>query len=184
MKSLPLALILCFYTALAKSETNIKMNFKNEELSKVIEAYSKASNQKFIIDPAVRGKVSILLPQPVSVDEAFNQLSSALAVNGFAISKQGDTMIVKSARSIQRDLIEVSSARPNLKPERMVVWIYTPKNISVRTIVDEMRMLSSKDGEMSVLAKTNQVVFTDWASSLNRVADLLEKVDQPSSPKK
>ncbi len=165
-----------------ETTSKMKMYFNNEDLIKIIEQYSKASGQKFVIDPGVRGKISIFLQDPVTLDEAFNQMSSALAINGYAISKQGDTMIIKSARNIQRDLIEVSTQRPTLKPERMYSWVYTFKNISAEQVNRDLRILPSKDGEMSVNSATNQVIFTDWSANLNRIGDLLAELDKKVDP--
>ncbi len=166
----------------AKAQTKMKMNFNNEELPKVIEAYSKASGQKFVVDPSVRGKATIIVQDSVSLEEAFDHLSSALALNGFAISKQGDTMVIKSARNIQRDLIEVSTALPLLKPERMVTWIYTAKNVPVVNINRELRIFPSKDGEMSVSSATNQIIISDWASNIHRINAILKEVDKKLDP--
>jgi general secretion pathway protein D len=178
-----LAMIFAVFTiTLAQAEEKIKMYYNNEELTKVIELYSKASGQKFVVDPSVRGKISIYLQEPISIQEAFNQLSSALAINGYAISKQGDTMVIKSARSIQRDLIEVSTERPALKPERMYTWIYSVKNLPAENINRDLRILLSKDGEMAVNTNTNQIVFTDWSSNLNRVAELMKEIDKQVDP--
>lgn len=164
------------------AEETMKMYFNNEELTKIIESYSKASGQKFVVDPAVRGKISIFLPEPVPLPEAFNQLSTALAVNGYGISKQGDTMVIKTARNIQRDLIEVGTAVPALKPERMYTWIYTVKNLPAASINRELRILSSKDGEMVVNEATNQLIFSDWVSNLNRINEILKEVDRKTEP--
>ncbi|MGZ3772506.1 MAG: secretin N-terminal domain-containing protein [Pseudobdellovibrionaceae bacterium] len=171
-----------FSLSFAKAEGQLKMYFNNEDLSKIIEIYSHASGQKFVIDPSVRGKISIYIQEPLSLEEAFNQLSTALAVNGFAISKQGDTMVIKSARNIQRDLIEVSTEKPSLKPERMYSWIYTAKNIPAGDIVRELRILPSKDGEMSVVEGTNQIIITDWTSNLIRVSEVLKELDKKPDP--
>lgn len=181
MKFLALILV-TFAMNLAPAEDKIKMYCNNEELTNVIEFYSKASGQKFVVDPSVRGKISIFIQEPVSLPDAFNQLSTALAVNGYAISKQGDTMVIKSARNIQRDLIEVSTERPSLKPERMYTWIYNVKNLPVESINQDLRILVSKDGEMAVNSSTNQIVFTDWVSNLNRVAELMKELDKKVDP--
>ncbi len=122
-----LGLFISLLGSSAQAEDKISMNYVNEDLIKIIEVYAKQSRQKFIVDAGVRGKVSILLPEPVSITEAFHHLSSALAINGYAISTQGDTMVIKSARNIQRDLHEVSQEKPALKPERMYTWIYQLK---------------------------------------------------------
>lgn len=176
------ALFVIFSVSFAGAEEKLKMYFNNEDLTKIIEIYSKASGQKFVVDPSVRGKASIFIQEPVSLEEAFNELSSALAINGYAISKQGDTMVIKSARNIQRDLIEVSTEKPSLKPERMYSWIYTAKNVPVLSIIRELRILNSKDGEMNAYEPTNQIVFTDWTSNLLRVASILKEVDKKVDP--
>jgi general secretion pathway protein D len=168
-----------FISLAALAQQKIAMSFNNEELTKVIETYSKASGQKFIVDPSVRGKITIILPEPISIEEAFNHLSSALAINGYAISKQLDTMVIKSARNIQRDLIEVSTARPALKPERMYTWIYKAKYLSAEQVSRELRILNSKDGELSPYSKGNQIIISDWVSNINRIADLLNELDKP-----
>lgn len=166
----------------ASAETTMKMNYNQEDLLKVIEAYSKVSGQKFVVDASVRGKVSIFTQKELPLAEAFNELTSALAVNGYGISKQGDTMIVKSARNIQRDYIEVSSERPSLKPERMYSWVYSVRNQSASQINRDVRTLMSRDGEMVVNTALNQLIFTDWVSNLNRIADLLKEIDKPADP--
>lgn len=181
MKSLIL-FVICSSVVFAKSTETMKMYFNNEEIIKIIEMYSKASGQKFLVDPSVRGKVSIFIQEPVALDEAFNQLSSALAINGYAISKQGDTMVIKSARNIQRDLVEVSTSKPALKPERMYTWIYAFKNISAENVMRDLRIIPSKDGEMSVNQSGNQIIITDWSSNLNRVAEILKELDKKTDP--
>jgi general secretion pathway protein D len=175
-----LTLILAIFTvSLSQAENKIKMYYKNEDLTKIIEFYSKVSGQKFVVDATVRGKISLYLQEPVSIEEAFNQLSSALALNGYAISKQGDTMVISAARNIQRDLIEVSTERPVLKPQRLYTWIYNVRHLPADRINREFRILPSKEGEMSVSTNTNQLIFTDWVSNINRVAELLKEIDKP-----
>lgn len=166
-----------------RPEDKISMNFVNEDLIKVIETYAKQSKQKFIIDAGVRGKVSILLSEPVSVTEAFNHLSSALAINGFAISTQGDTMVIKSARNVQRDLHEVGYEKPALKPERMYTWIYQLKHVSAAQVNRDFRIFPSKDGEITVDMNQNQLVISDFVSNLWRIADILKGIDRPIDAK-
>lgn len=175
-----------FLSNAVRAEDTLKMYYKNEEILKVIEVYSKASGQKFIIDPSVRGKISIFQQEEISLSEAFNQLSTALAVNGFAISKQGDTMVIASARNIQRSLLEVTTQVPSLKPERMVTWIVTLKNATASELHSNVRTLSSRDGEINTYQRLNQLYITDWASNLNRIAALVAELDKrqdPTAPK-
>ena len=178
MKSVVILFLLCS-VSLSNAAEKANSNLNNVEITTIIQNYSKISGQKFIVDPSVRGKISIFQKEPATVEESFNQLSSALAMNGYAISKQGDTMMVKSARNIQRDLIEVSPEVPSLKPERMYTWIYTAKNMTADSINRNLRILVSKDGELSANSETNQLVITDWVSNINRIVALMKEIDKP-----
>ncbi len=173
--------ILFLQVSISYAADLISFTFQNEELTKIIETYSKASGQKFIIDPGVRGKATILMPEKISVAEAFNQLSSALAVNGFAISKRDDTMVVISARNVQRSMVEITTEVPALKPERMVTWIFSPKYLSVSQINRDLRILPSRDGEMNLFVPKNQLIITDWSSNIQRIAELMKNLDTPNS---
>lgn len=171
------ALLLAFGMS-AQAQT-MKMYFDNEDLTKIISEYSKMSGQKFVVDPSVRGKISIFVQEPVSKEEAFNHLSTALMINGYAITMQNGVAVVRTARNAQRDLIDVVTELPPVAPAKMITWVYTPKHVAAQDILRELRMLASKDGEMSINPSTNSLVFSDYTPNLHRVAAILKAVDKP-----
>ena len=180
-----IAFLLLVISVVAQAEDKMKWNYKNEEITKLIEDYSKASGQRFIVDSTVRGRITILNPDDVPLSEAFNQLSEALAINGFAMVKKDDVLTVKNARSSQRDGIEVFNKEvPKAKPQRMVTWIANIKNVSVLELKSQIgRLLNSSYGEIEALEKTNQLIVTDWTSSIARIADVVKEMDMPADPK-
>lgn len=168
--------------ALASSET-MGFNYTNADLTDVLKEYSKWTGQKFVVDPSVKAKVTVFSPQPVGREEAFNLLSSAMAANGYAISKQGDTMYVSSARNIQRNLLEVTSDLPSMKPERMVTWVINLKYVKADEVNKQLRILTSRDGELVPFTDRNQLIVTDWASNLQRIGQLIGKIDVQKTKK-
>jgi type II secretory pathway component GspD/PulD (secretin) len=160
----------------------IKFYFNNEEISKVLENFSRVSGKKMIVESSVRGKISIFNPDTVDVDEAFNQVSKALSMTGYAFVPEGDTLVVRPVRQIQRSLIEVGTELPPLKPERMFSWVVTLKNIPTSVIRKNLRSLSSKDGEHNVIESNNQIIFVDWISNLYRIRELIKQIDIPKNP--
>lgn len=172
-----MVLAACF----ARGET-LRMSFSDTEISKVIDYYSRSTGQKFIVDGSVKGKISIHNPTSVSRDEAFNQLSTALSISGFAISKQGDTMVVRPSRHVQRDLIEVGTTVPPIKPERLYTWVVNLKHVPVEKVMREMRTLASRDGEIVMYSDSNQLYITDWATNLNRISEIIKHLDRPVEP--
>lgn len=180
MKS-TLLLALSLVTASAFAAKN-KMGFtyKDADVIKVIEDYSSASGQKFVIDSNVKGKVTTFNPEQVSLEEAFNQLSMVLAANRLAISKQGDVMMVGESRRIQRNLIEVGTELPTLKPEKMFTWVINLKYVSADQVNRELRILTSADGELVPFQSRNQLLVTDWVSNLHRISAIIAQIDKPA----
>jgi general secretion pathway protein D len=160
----------------------IKFYFNNEEISKVLENYSRISGKKMIVDSSVRGKISIFNPDSVDAQEAFNQVSKALSMNGYAFAPEGDTLVVRPVRQIQRSLLEVGSDLPPPKPERMFSWVVTLKHIPTSVINKELKVLTSKDGEVNIISDNNQIIFVDWISNLYRIRELIKQIDIPKNP--
>ena len=169
--------IALFLAVQVHAETLVDFAFKNAELKSMIEQYSKLTKTKFVIDPAVRGKADIITQNKVSPEEAFALLSSALAVNGYALSEQEGTYVVVTARNVQRSLIPVTDQLPALKPERMVAYIYTTKYMSASALNMSMRVLASKDGEIVAVGE-NKLMMTDWVSNIHRINQTLAMVDR------
>jgi general secretion pathway protein D len=183
LKSFFALLIAVFLVVPGHADDRIKFSFSNEDVAKMIEVYSKATGQKFVLDPSVHAKASILLQEPITREEAFNQLSRALALNGFAICKQADTMVVIRSRAAQRSCTEVTTQLPVESPQRLVTYVYTLQNITADDANRQLRMLISADGEMTPNEKTNQLIFQDWSTNIQRISQILKEVDKPMDPK-
>lgn len=173
-----MALLLAAQGAFAASDT-FKFNFKDAEITKVIEEYATTSKERFIIDPQVKGKITIINPAPISKEEAFNQLSTALANNGVAYVVQDGVFNVKPSRLIQRDSIPVVTELPPMRPERMVTYIIKLKNASADEVNKQLRILTSKDGELVPYTRTNSIIVSDYTPNLHRIAEIVKTLDQP-----
>lgn len=169
--------------SLSAHAKDLSFNFKKKDVIEVIETYSKATGQKFVVSPRVNGKVSIFNKDKISTEVAFNQLSQALALQSISIVQVEDTYNVMPAREAQRDNIQVVHALPPMEPVRMVTWVITLKHANADDINKSLRVIPSKDGEMVPVPKSNQLVLTDWTTNLNRVSQVIEKVDVPSKRK-
>jgi general secretion pathway protein D len=157
----------------------ITLNHKDQEVGAMIESFAKASKKTFVVDPGVRGKVSVFAPEPVGLDEAFDLLSTSLALNGYAIIEHADRYVVMASRNAQRSSIPTLTEIKSVKPERYVTLIMTLNHIPVTEINKNLRILPSKDGEMMSLIESNQLLITDYISNVNRIAGIVKILDQP-----
>jgi general secretion pathway protein D len=171
-------LICALFSSAAFAADKVSFNYENADINKVIKDYAKMTGQKFIVDPQVRGQITITNPGEITTEEAFNELSSALAVNGIGISTQDGTMIVQQARAVQRNLIPVTKELPPIQPTRMVTYVIDLKNVSADEVNKQLRILTSKDGELVPYTHTNQIFVTDWTPNLHRIAKMMTFVDE------
>jgi type II secretory pathway component GspD/PulD (secretin) len=171
----------CFAAA---GEKTFAFTFKEAPLNKVIDYYSAHAGQKFVVDPSASGNVHITIVEPskVSAKEAFNLLSAALALNSIAISDRNGTLVLASARSMQRSYIPVVTELPPLQPEKLVTWVVILKHADANQISQQVRIMTSKDGEL-VAYGSNKLLVTDWVSSLYRMKDLIEQIDKAPEAK-
>src|ERR1019366_6611303 len=81
-------------------------DYPNADVADVIKAISELTGKNFIVDPAVRGKITIIAPSRITVAEAYKAFLSALAINGLAVVPGGKFWKVKQAQNAQRDNLD------------------------------------------------------------------------------
>jgi len=160
-------------------ETIESFDFPNVEITDVIKAISELTGKNFIIDPGVRGKITIVAPSKITVAEAYKAFLSALAINGFTVVPSGSFLKIKSARNAQRDSIETYSGAYYPNSDQMITRIIHLKHIQAEQVNRDLRILSSKDGEMSVYAATNSLILSDYGSNIDRVMKIINQLDVP-----
>lgn len=160
-------------------ETIESFDFPNVEITDVIKAIGELTGKNFIIDPGVRGKITIIAPSKITVAEAYKAFLSALAINGFTVVPSGSFLKIKSARNAQRDSIETYSGAYYPNSDQMITRIIHLKHIQAEQVNRDLRILSSKDGEMSVYTATNSLILSDYGSNIDRVMKIISQLDVP-----
>ncbi|WP_373999426.1 type II secretion system secretin GspD [Bdellovibrio bacteriovorus] len=160
-------------------ETIESFDFPNVEITDLIKAIGELTGKNFIIDPGVRGKITITAPSKITVAEAYKAFLSALAINGFTVVPSGSFLKVKSARNAQRDNIETFSGAYYPNSDQMITRIIHLKHISAAQVNRDLRILPSKDGEMNIYEPTNSIIISDYGSNIDRVMKIISQLDVP-----
>jgi general secretion pathway protein D len=154
-------------------------DYPNAEITDVVKAISQLTGKNFIIDPGVRGKISIIAPSQITVAEAYKAFLSALAINSFTVVPSGKFLKVKSARNAQRDSIETYSGKYYPNSDIMITRIIHLKHTSAEEINKRLRILPSKDGEMTPYEPTNSLIVSDYGSNVERIMKIIDEIDKP-----
>jgi general secretion pathway protein D len=160
-------------------ETIESFDFPNVDINDVIKAISELTGKNFIIDPGVRGKITIVAPSKITVAEAYKAFLSALAINGFTVVPSGSFLKVKLARNAQRDSIETYSGTYYPNTDQLITRIINLKHIQAEQVTRDLRVLVSTNGEINHYAPTNSIIISDFGSNIDRVMKILNQLDVP-----
>ena len=155
------------------------LDFNNVELAGVIDAIAKLTNKNFIYDDRVRGRVTIVSPTPVSIEQAYAVFESVLLVKGFTtVMSPGGAIKVIPVREAKESNIEtVRSSLPPPNRDRFVTRLIPLHYIDAESIVNTLKPLVSKDASMAAYVETNTVILTESASNIRRLLAILEAID-------
>lgn len=169
-----LALVMLLPGLVQAEQTSLKQNFRDAEIATVIEAVAKATGKNFIIDPRVRGKVTLIAPEPMSSDALYQTLLAIINVHGFVAVPSGNLIKVVPA-NLARD--QLPYARAEDQGEAWVTEVVGVKHVEASKLVAILRPLVAREGHLVAIADSNRLVMTDTVDGINRIKAILKQVD-------
>ena len=163
-------------------EQFVSIDFNNVDISLFIKFMSELTGTNFVVDNAVKGKVTIISPARISLDEAYRVFESVLEVNGFTTVKAGEIVKILPApeartKNIQT-LLELERAHPE---DRVVTQLIPLKYADPEDVKRLFTPLVSKNSIILGYAPANTVIITDTQSNIQRLAKILKQIDQPGT---
>ena len=95
----------------------ITMNFQDIELDALVKFISEITGRNFILDDRVKGKVTIISPGKISVDEAYAVFQSVLQVKGFTTVPSGAVIKILPAQEAKSSTVDTDISRPAASPK-------------------------------------------------------------------
>ena len=92
------------------SKKTISMDFDQVDIKVFIKFISELTGKNFVVDDKVRGKVTVLSPSKISVDEAYKVFESVLEVNGFTTVPAGKVIKVVPSVEARQKSVELRKA--------------------------------------------------------------------------
>lgn len=161
-------------------EGMLMLNFRGAPLESVLNYLSDAAGYIIVTESEVRGKLDVISKQPVTKDEAFTILESALARNGYTALRNGRTLTIVSKEGARKRDIPVKSGNdPEAIPkdEQMVTQIIPVRFISATQLTTDLQPLLPSEATMTANDAGNALVITDTQSSIRRLAEIIRALD-------
>lgn len=158
------------------------LNFVGADIESVIKAIGHYTNITFVIDPRVKGTLTVVSEKPVTKTQAFGLLTSALRLQGFAVvSGDGFAKVVPEADAkLQASPTQVGASQASAKGDQIVSQIFHLNYESANNVVAVLRPLISPNNTINANPGNNSVVVTDYADNVKRLAKIVAALDAPA----
>lgn len=164
--------------------TMTSLSFTGADISTVLKFYSNLLKETVVADPSVTGPVTIYVPTPVSVDEAFRILQQVLLVRGFTAVQKDNVLTIAPLNIVVNNtpLFNPTLDPTKLDPRDEVMTQIIPlENVDAATMAKDLQPLINKGASLVASSGSNALIVTDLASNVKKIIDMVQALDKTSS---
>ena len=156
----------------AKEE--VRINFRDADIRSVIESVAEITGKSFVLDPRVKGKVTIISPQPIDASLLYEAVLSAIQVQGFQAVQDGVvTRIIPFSQAFNFAGGEVGN--------EMRTEVLSIKHVQAATLVSVLKPMLSNGARLMAYAPSNYLVVSDIKSNIAQLKRFIAIMDDPNS---
>jgi general secretion pathway protein D len=156
----------------ASAQEQVRINFRDADIRSVIESVAEITGKSFVLDPRVKGKVTIIAPQAIDSSLLYSAVLSAIQVQGFQAVEDGAvTRIVPFNQSF--------SFAGGIGDNKLETQVLKIKYVQASTLVPVLKPMLSNGARLMAFAQSNYLVVSDIRSNINRLKALIEEMDDP-----
>ncbi|MFH1075979.1 MAG: type II secretion system secretin GspD [Pseudomonadota bacterium] len=156
----------------------VNIDFDNVDMSLFIKFMSELTGKNFIVDDKVRGKVTIISPKKITVEEAYKVFESVLEVYGYATVPSGNVTKVIPAPEARTKSIETLLEESKLTADDKVVTQLIPlKYANPEEVKKLLQPLIGKSSLLISYAPTQTLFIIDVLSNIQRIMKIVEAID-------
>ena len=155
---------------------SVILNFDEVDIKTVATEIAKLTGKNLVIDPRVRGKITIISNRELTPQEALELFSQALAMQGYALIDEGDTIkILPSTQGVPFTRTKKS------RGGELITMVYKLENVNAAQAINTIRPFLSPYGRVAHNQQANAIIIADYADSINKVRQILNLIDSGKS---
>ena len=156
----------------------ITLNFVNAEIEAVARTLAGLTKRSLVVDPRVKGTITLSTDKPVSAQVAWNQFLAVLRLQGFAvIETQGLFKVVPEAEAKLQGGQDAVVAKGTPNNAQVMTQIFKLNHENANNLVAVLRPLISPNNTINVTPGSNALVITDYADNLQRLGKIIAALD-------
>ncbi len=164
----------------AHAQQRVTLNFVNTEIEAVARAMSDFTGRIFVVDPRVKGTVTLVVDRPVGAGEAIGALASALRVQNIALVDAGGVIRIVPEADAKLQGGPVRTEPGPARGDEMVTQVFRLNYESAVAIAQVLRPLIASNNPINAYAANNTIVVTDYAENVRRIGRIIAAIDTPA----
>ena len=175
-KKLAFFAITAFFIAASAQETFI-LNYEDVDIKKVTQDIAQFSKKTIILDPRVKGKITIYSNANLDRDQVWNVYLRTIQVNGFStIEEDGFLRVVPENEATRDDSFGDGSGN-------FETAIIPLNNRPIEEILPMIKPITGRQAHLSSIPSVNSVLLVDRSSNVDRIKNLLQDLDKNNTAK-
>jgi general secretion pathway protein D len=158
----------------AQDAGDVVINMRGVEIADVADQVSRITGRTLILDPAVKGPVTVTSATPLTPAGVWELFQSVLRANGFAAIRSGRAWrIVPAANAVREGVVPSRGA----SGQQLVTRMVRLTNVPAADVARVVRPLVATFGSVEPLTTPNAVVVTDYADNVARIESIARQLD-------
>jgi len=181
IKSVMLVLSFIFIISSVQAD-KATINQKETDIGVFIEMVARLTGKTFIVDPRVKNKkITVISQHEMDEEEIFSLFLSVLKVHQFSAVETDGIYKIEQLQTAKQDSVEVYSEGKTYSGDQLVTRVIKVDNVDVALLVPLLRTLIPQQGHMAQYKPTNVIVIHDSAANLDRIVEIIRKIDKESN---
>lgn len=155
----------------------VELNFNDARIDAVATSVGAMIGKNVVVDPKVKGNMTLVSDTPVTPDNALAQLQTALRMHGFAMIDAGNMYKVVPEAEAKTHATKVNAPAVGGEVQTRVLKLQHENATQVLNVV---KPLVSPNNVVNVSPAGNALVVTDYADNIARISKLVASLDRPS----
>jgi len=159
----------------------VTIDFNDVDLNLFIKYISELTGKNFVVDRAVKGKITVISPTRISEEDAYRVFESVLEVHGYTTVPSGSiTKIVPAVQARSKSITTVRQGETPYPDDKMVTQIISLTHSDPNELKKVLAPLVSKTSVVIAHPKSGILIITDVLSNINRLMEIIKVLDVPS----
>ncbi|MEN9866504.1 MAG: type secretion system protein GspD [Pseudomonadota bacterium] len=167
----------------AAEQEGAVLNMVNADIESVVKAVGHYVGITIIVDPRVKGSMTLAPEKPLSKAETLKLLSSTLRLTGNTLV-MGDgfaKVVPESEAKLHSSPTQVAPVANPVKGDQIVSQIFRLNYESSTNLVTILRPLISPNNTVNANPGNNTLIITDFADNVTRLGKIIAALDTPSN---